>query len=434
VTLPASGPVKQTPAPPAAPPAASGALHVWLSAAAASLLAAAGLLAAVHRLVQRQVQRHPEQFNTFPLQEKLVGLALQREAFADPHLLPVYGSSELTEPQQNRADGFFRAHPTGFGAFLIGNPGETCLMMTTKLAAADPAIVRGRKAVIFVSPGWFIAPELDHRGCGVNFGPLHGGEFVFESPLSAGLKQAIARRLLDYPDVLVRYPLLKAGLSCLEANRWPQRALLATITPMGIVNDRLRSAFDYARLGLWWWHEHPHPFPPAATRPTPIDWDQKIRAAAAAGERQPPLSPYCMSPRSKFDDDRLRTFVDPQHPEYTADANFERWCARSREWTDYQLLLRTAQEMGISVLVICQPINESYCRLQGLDAQTGTGFYQRLRAATAPFQVPLLTFPQEGSDPHYFQDANHPSALMWLVYDRAMDIFYHQLPAPGPAR
>ena len=434
MTLPASGPVKQTPAPVTAPPPASGSLPVWLTGAATALLAAAALLAAIHLFVQRQVQRHPEQFNTFPLQEKLVGLALQRAAFADPHLLPVYGSSELTEPQQNRADDFFRAHPTGFGAFLIGNPGETSLMVTTKLAAADPLVVRGRKAVIFVSPGWFITPELDHRGFGVNFGPLQGSAFVFGSSLSAGLQQDIARRLLDYPDVFFRYPLLKAGLSCLAANRWPQRALLAAITPLGATDDAVRNAFDYARLGLWWWHEHPHPSPPAATRPAPIDWDKKIRAAAATGERQPPLSPYCMAPQSKFDVDRLRTFVDPQHPAESADANFNRWCARSKEWIDYRLLLRTAREMGISVLVICQPINESYSRLQGLDAQTSAGFYARLRAETAPFQVPLLTFPSEGNDPHYFQDANHPSALMWLVYDRAMDIFYHQSPDRRPVR
>jgi D-alanine transfer protein len=431
VALPASPPAKQTPAPPAAPPA--GRLPLWLSGAVTALLVAAGLLAAVHVFVQRQVQRHPEQFNTSPLQEKLVGLVLQQEAFANPHLLPVYGSSELTEPQQNRPDVFFRAHPTGFGAFLIGNPGETCLMIATKLAAADPAVVRGKKAAIFVSPSWFIAPELDHRGFGVNFGPLHGGEFVFANPLSASLKQDIARRLLDYPDVLVRYPLLKAGLSCLLANRWPERALLTAITPLGALNDGLRSAFDYARLGLWWWRDEPHG-KPAPVRPGPIDWESLLRTATAASERQPPLSPYCISPRSKFDDDRIPTFTDRQHPEINADANFNRWCARSKEWIDYRLMLRTAQELGINVLVICQPLNLNYSRLQGLDARTATAFYQRLSDETASFHVPLLTFPQEGDDAHYFQDANHPSPLMWLVYDRALDTFYHQSPASGAVR
>jgi poly-D-alanine transfer protein DltD len=84
--------------------------------------------------------------------------------------------------------------------------------------------------------------------------------------------------------------------------------------------------------------------------------------------------------------------------------------------------------------VICQPINTHYSRLQGIAAGTNAGFYQRLSAETAAFHVPLLTFAQEGDDPHYFQDANHPSALMWLVYDHALDTFYHRQPAAGSVR
>ena len=399
------------------------------------LLATAVLLLAIHIFVQRQLQRHPERFNTYPQREKLVGLAVQRQAFANPDLLPVYGSSELTEPQENRADNFFRTHPTGFGAFLLGNPGETCLMITTKLAAATPANVGGKRVVIFLSPGWFIAPELDHPGFGANFSPLHGGVFAFENHLSPALARDIARRLLDYPDILSRYPLLKAAFSCLAADDSLHRALLSALRPLGALNDGLRRELDYARLGLWWWREGPSIDPPLASPDhlPGIDWEARLRQASARSEHQPPLSPYGMSPRSRFDDDRLRVFVDPQHPERSADDNFNRWCARSQEWTDYRLLLRTARELGISVLVVCQPINLNYSRLQGVDPQTCAGFYQRLTAETAAFHVPLLTFPQQGEDPHYFQDANHPSALMWLVYDRALDAFYHRPRRPQAA-
>ncbi len=416
------------------PGAASRVSPLWLWAAVTSLLVAGVLLLTVHLFIQRQLQRHPERFNTYPLREKLVGLAVQRQVFASPDLLPVYGSSELTEPQENRADNFFRAHPTGFGAFLLGNPGETCLMVTTKLAAAEPANVRGKRAVIFLSPGWFIAPELDHPGFGANFSPLHGGVFAFENHLSTALKQDIARRLLDYPDILVRYPLLKAAFSCLAANTGLYRALLTGLRPIGAINNGVRRAFDYARLGVWWWREGPSTNPPltAPAQLQVIDWDARLQKAAAVYGQRPPLSPYCMSPRSRFDDDRLRVFVDSQHPDRSADDNFNRWCARSKEWTDYRLMLRTAQELGISVMVVCQPINVNYSRLQGVDSQTCAGFYQRLTAETAAFHVPLLTFPKQGEGPRYFQDANHPSALMWLLYDRALDTFYHQTLSPRP--
>ncbi len=423
--------MKGTLTPPADTPAGpSKPVPLWLWAGVTSLVAAAVMLVAVHVFIQRQVQLHIQRFNTYPLPEKLVGLALQRQAFIDPTLLPIYGSSELTEPQVNRADDFFRTHPTGFGTFLIGNPGETCLMITTKLAAVEPANARGKKAVVFLSPGWFIAPGLDAPGCGANFSPLHGGVFTFESRLSAPLKQDIARRMLDYPEIMTRYPLLKAGMSCLAANTGAQRALLTAIRPLAAIQYKVQRELDYARLGVWWWQEGtrvtPRLTPP--DRPVRIDWDARLRDATAAYERQTPLGSYCMAPASRFDQDRLGVLKDPRHPEYSADDNFNRWCARSKEWTDYRLMLRTAQEMGVSLLVVCQPINANYNRLQGISDAVRAGFYQRLRSETDAFHVPLLTLPEQGNDPHYFQDANHPSALMWLVYDHALDTFYHHPP------
>lgn len=408
---------------------------VWLWASAGSLVAAALLLAGAHGFVQRQIDLHPERFNTNPLTDKLLGLALQRQAFSNPALLPVYGSSELTQPQTNRADDFFRSHPTGFGAFLIGNPGAACLMIATKLAAADPAAARGKKAVVFLSPSWFVAPELDHRAVGVNFSPLHGGVLAFESRLSPGLKQDLARRLLDYPDILSKYPLLKAGLACLAANTGPQRTLLAVLTPMAAVHNRVQRELDYARLGLWWMHEGTRVSPPLAAKPgqaTGANWDARLRAETAASQKQQVLSPYSVAPASRFDADTLNRFIDNRHPERTADENYTRLLAISKEWTDYRLMLRTAREMGISLQVICQPLNANFNQMQGVGAPTRARFYEQLRAETAPFHVPLLMYPEEAKDPHYFQDANHPTALTWLVYDRAMDAFYHQPPGTEP--
>lgn len=55
---------------------------------------------------------------------------------------------------------------------------------------------------VFLSPGWFLEPELGHKGFGMNFSPLHGNVFAFESRLSAPLKRDLATRLLDYPKTV----------------------------------------------------------------------------------------------------------------------------------------------------------------------------------------------------------------------------------------
>ena len=63
----------------------------------------------------------PQQF-----QQKDRGTALQRAAFAQPDLLPVYGSSELqTLDNPYHASNLFSEYPTGFTVFPIGDIGST---------------------------------------------------------------------------------------------------------------------------------------------------------------------------------------------------------------------------------------------------------------------------------------------------------------------
>ena len=373
--------------------------------------------------VQTHIRRSIEGFNVYPQTEKLVGVALPEQVFRDPALLPVYGSSELSQPQANRADVFFGSHPTGFGAFLMGNPGETCLMIATRLAAAGPE-ARGRKAVVFLSPGWFVAPELDHPGFGANFSPLQAGIMAFESRLSPGLKRDLARRLLDYPEIIRQNPLLDTALASLAGRKGD--GLLAAAAPFGVAQDRVQREMDYFRVGLDWWQGRRAPAAGLAEEPGPIDWERRLQEADATYTKQPLLTSYSTGPRTGFDDNLRRRFHDPKHPEATPDENFERACLASKEWTDFELLLRTAREMKIHLLVVCQPMNAKFCQLQGLTARSPALFYDRLRQAVAPFKAKLVTFTDEERDPHFYRDCVHPSAKAWIAYDAALDAFYHE--------
>jgi D-alanine transfer protein len=381
----------------------------------------------VRGFVQRQIGRDVEQFNTAPLPDKLTGVALERQAFRDPHMLPVYGSSELTEDQTNRADVFFAAHPTGFGAFLIGNPGETSLIIATKLAAAGDVAV-GRRAVVFLSPGWFLVPALDPKGFGVNFSFLHGGIFAFESRLSAGLKQAISRRLLDYPVTLARDTVLREACANLAQNSAPARVRLASLVPLGVLGSGVQWEMDYAQLGLWWWQRNRPTAPaPGAPRGGPIDWRSRLQATDTVYAAQRVATAYSTGPRTWFDDARGRLFHDPSQALLSPDEQFEKACRNAREWEDLRLLVRTAGEMRVRLLIVCQPINTNFNRQHGLTSRSTAFFYRRLAAALeGNGDIELRTWPDEGLDAHFYRDCVHPSAKAWLIYDQALDAFYHQ--------
>ena len=414
----------------AAPPPAPSARP---RAALAAVGCAAALVAAMHVWVGAQVHRDLGWFKGAPpagdvsgvAMHKLTGVAVQAGAFRNPGFLPVYGSSELTQPQPNRPDDFFRARPTGFDVFPVAYPGETNLVVATKLAALG-SVVRGRKAVVFLSPSWFQVAELDPPGFGTNFSPLQGSRTVFGSGLSEELKRDFARRLLDYPELAGQYPLLKASLGCIAAGGTINRLLLGAMTPLGALQNLCLQESDRAKVAFWL-HDHPLPSdgPPPAV-PAAVDWDTRLREAEEFYRRQPALTTYSTTARTGFDDLRAGMFRDPAYPEVSPDDHFARVCLSAKEWTDLDLLLRTARELDLRLLLVCQPLNANFGALQGLTARSSGLFYRRLQEAVAPYPTAkLLTFPQAENDPHWFVDASHPTAKAWLAYNRALDAFYH---------
>ena len=413
------------------PPPPARPARLWVALAA--LACALALVGVMHAWVGAQVRRDLGWFKGAPpardlsavALQKLTGVVVQAQAFRDAGFLPVYGSSELTQPQPNRPDDFFRTRPTGFDVFPVAYPGETDLVIATKLAALGP-VVRGRKAAVFLSPTWFQVAELDPNGFGINFSPLQGSRAAFGAGLSEGLKRDLARRLLDYPDLVGQYPLLKASLGCESADGLVNRLLLGAMTPLGTLQNLCLAESDRAKVALWL-HAHPLPPngpPPAA--PANIDWDARLREAEEFYRRQPASTTYSTTARTGFDDKRAAMFRDPAHPETLPDDNFARVCQSAKEWTDLDLLLRVARERDLRLLVICQPLNANFAALQGLTARSTDLFYRRLQAAVVPYPTATLsTFPEAENDPHWFVDATHPTAKAWLAYDRALNAFYH---------
>src|SRR5258708_12646732 len=87
------------------------------------------------------------------------GTELQAEAFRQPDLLVVYGSSELEQPNRYHASNLFQDYPTGFTIFPVGRGSTTSLVMLQDLAAVGSDL-HGKKVVISLSPP---SSHLPHR-------------------------------------------------------------------------------------------------------------------------------------------------------------------------------------------------------------------------------------------------------------------------------
>src|SRR5262245_1196716 len=202
-----------------------------VSAAAAGVLFAI-VLSAMSLYAGRMETRWVHTVAPQMFAQKSRGVALQRAAFRQADLLPIYGSSELNLRNPLHASALFREYPTGFTVFPVGNFGSTSLVWLQALASVGNDL-RGRKVVLSLLPGAFLSEEVDPHAYAANFSHLQASELVFSTQLSFAVKQAVARRMLAYPATVANHPLLRFALERLAGASLVSRGLYYAALPLG---------------------------------------------------------------------------------------------------------------------------------------------------------------------------------------------------------
>lgn len=351
--------------------------------------------------------------------EKHRGVALQRAAFRQPDLLPVYGSSELNLRNARHASALFRDYPTGFTVFPVGNFGTPALVSLQALASVGGDL-RGKKVVLSLLPGPFLGDAVDPHAYTANFSPVQASELVFSTQLGFALKQAVARRMLAFPATVAGDPLLRFALERLADASVGSRLLYYAALPLGKLHNlalRLRDHWDTlvflrAQLGST----------AVERRQRELDWASLLARAGESAQRNADGNPFGFE----------GAFWTAHAPEiatrkgvYPPDA-VERGLERSTEWDDLDLLLRVVAELGGRPLLVGVPMNGGYYDYLGVDAGTRRAYYDRLRHVAAAHAVPMVDFSDHDADKFFLVDtAFHLSDLGWTYYDRALDAFFH---------
>jgi D-alanine transfer protein len=330
------------------------------------------------------------------------GLALQRLAFRESDLLPLYGSSELMKPIPEKASLFFRQYPTGFDVFPVGKAGATSIILLQKIAAANPA--RNAKVALSISPGWFIRPGDGHYYDG-NFSSQQALALVFHPRLSFSLKRDLARRMLEFPETLERRPLLHFTAKHLASGTSEDRTLYYLAQPLGVAVKGVNCAQDHLETSLYILSHRRHWGAEPQRQPASLEWD-RLLATAAANEAPPPHYKF----RRKFDTESAFTHTLQAAP----------------EWRDFELLLRTCKELHLRPLVLSMPPPTNFLEQQGIsDAAIGT-YLTRLEALGRRYHVPVEAFRDHFADAGFLADNHdHLSGKGWMYYNRALDDFFH---------
>jgi D-alanine transfer protein len=340
---------------------------------------------------------------------KLHGIAIQREAFQQPDLLMLYGSSELVTQVPTMAAEFFQDYPTGFRVFPLGKEGTSSLAIAQKLAAVGEDL-RGKKVALSLSPSFFFNERLDPAWYAGNFSSLQAGELVFSNSLSFGLKRDLARRLLAYPETLDDHWLLDSVLHRLARGTALDHALYYAALPLGQLQNGIGRLQDHFEAAL---HIVERPDAPDQPRKQRVlNWDENLRKAdalarqiAAKAKAAPKLT---------------------KKPKGSRDGVFLARLKRATEWTDFELTLRIVRELGAQPLLLSMPVHAGDLETVGVSRKARVGYPERLQLIAAEFGAPVVYFGAHEEDPLFFSDhLDHLSPRGWAYYNETLDDFFH---------
>ena len=375
---------------------------------------ATGLLACAVVVTTLVAERH-ERNQVYALAwqattRKSQGRVLQLAALDREDLLLLYGSSELDglHLNANNANTILEDHPVGFFLFPVGGAAMRSLAIAQRVASLGSAI-RDRTVAISISPQWFLEyrqlPRDYFRG---GFSRTHAFEFTFSSPLRRRLKGELAGRMLEYPRVVQRDELLTLALTSVTTNRPAGRLLYYLIWPLGKFDafvlrtlDHFGSLFPTAPTGQLWGRPRT-PAPLSAEEP--VDWDRILEETSAES------LPVGVSESVVSHIETREVFLDRVE--------------NSREWQDFDLLLRVLSDLQARPLLMGMPLNGPIYDARGISRADREIYYQKLRSAVASHGLPFADFSEFDEDPRFLTDSGgHPSMRGWTYYVRTLDEF-----------
>jgi D-alanine transfer protein len=355
---------------------------------------------------------------------KILGVTVIREAFRHPDILTDFGSSEMIRGRGRPFYGpaFFANAPSGFVLFPVSDLGATPLAQLLRVSAAGSEI-RGKRLVISFTPQVFIGKGRDrfdqmYRG---NFSPLQATELAFSNDLSPGLSRDLSLQLLKHGVTLRHEILLRAALNARASDTRFGNALYLSLYPLGMVQAGFYRVADYFLVwrSLSEWKEKS-----SAPRFTgePLNWI--VLADSADRYTRDHASGNQWGIEDKFFAQHGRYFLKQKGSKDSTE-----WKANLAEgygWPEFELLLRLLKERGAKPLVVTTPKHGRFDEFAGLSAPVRSRYYDKFRAAVAPYGFPVETFEQYDTVKYFLNDPDsHLSPKGWLLYDQLADAFYH---------
>jgi D-alanine transfer protein len=388
-----------------------------------SILLIASLLAGSFTCAIKVEDRYVNGLAPLGLSQANKGDALQEAVLRQKDLLLVYGSSEMAYGDtQYRSINFFGNYPTNFEVFQVAKAGITSLTIAQDIAALGQDI-RGKKVVISFTPSMFTNERVNEIEYTSNFSRLHALELVYSPYLTYRLKQAAARRMIEYPKTIDKDALLHFGVIRLTDNSLFSRVLYIAAYPIAFLDIFIIKLQDHWAV-LNYLLQHPKLSPHVTRQTMRINWSKLMIQAYIEQKLATSSNPYGVEdPAWKKMEQELNA---KKKSPASGDKAYLQNLNKSQEWVDFDILLQTLRELGAQPLIMSHPIDGTLYDFIGISAKARYVYYQKLSEEVGKYGFPLVDFRNYEMDKYFTCDlASHTGRVGWVYVNETLDEFYH---------
>ncbi|WP_434511200.1 D-alanyl-lipoteichoic acid biosynthesis protein DltD [Desulfitobacterium sp. AusDCA] len=364
------------------------------------------------------------------------GTILQKKAFENPRILPLYGSSEMSMIYDYHPAKVFTPE-TGVTPFLIGKGGTQTLIHVLDLAALGENI-KGKKLAIFLTPQWYGTGGISQATFEGNFSALHAYKALENPQLSSKLKQKLAQRLLQFPKAYQDFPYLQKVLALQEKSGWnaqimrifyalPAQIEYAALASQDAVKTKTNIK-NLSRSAVAKYSQYSSNLQIASSqvkgargssvlstvRPK---WDKLQAEAIAQGKEATGNNPFGM------DNTFYTTNILPKLQE-RKDSDKTAKYSSSPEYEDLKLLMNVLKEEGAKPLFVILPMNGRWADYTGISRTERKTCYKQLAQMVQREGFVLADFSSHENENYYLRDPWHLAWKGWLDVDEVLYQFY----------
>lgn len=348
--------------------------------------------------------------------EVLLGNLLQAKALDTPDVLPLYGSSELGTGFEFNPTHVFAHRQSGFTPFIIGRGSVQSLVNLLNLAGQDR--LQGRKLVFTFSPDWFSERKgLANDRLAMNSSPLHIYQTMLDSNLPPELKREIAQRILEIPEVLQDDPFLHNYLQTYIAQgSWAIITRLCYL-PQAEIECAALEIQDAVKI-------RDVVYDVKSEDAIPV-FNNKNKAKQAGLDDSWDKLLKQSEQRGKALISNNLNILDTLYPKHTEPGSKESWSKLklypSKEYEDFDLMLRVLQQKGAKPLFVLIPANGRWADYAGFSQQERKDYYQRIRSIIQEKGFTVADFSSKEYEPYFMQDTWHIGLKGWAEVDQAIE-------------